>query len=330
MKIKNNLRLFSRFFFGIATENERKEIFESEESQEMLQQKWNLSSDYSELDESDKNRMLFNIKEQIYENEIAKNNKIKFFKKIQKYAAIFLIGSLIGGYFLYQNLSEEQVAYITFENPKGETSVFILPDGSKVRLNAESKLVYPSKFDKNIREIKLQGEAYFEVTKDVKKPFIVKTSEIEIKVLGTSFNVSAFPNEETIEATLVTGKISISDTRLKKSKKHDFVMYPNHNASFNIKKREFVVDKVDTKKYISWTEGKLIFEDESFSEIKRKLERKYNVKFVSGTELLNNYKYNITITDESIESILNLLQKTTPIVFKIENDSIYISKKIKN
>ncbi|SHJ80144.1 FecR family protein [Tangfeifania diversioriginum] len=162
--------------------------------------------------------------------------------------------------------------------PYGKTSEIILPDGTKAFLNAGSRLVYPEFFVDKTREVFLVGEAFFDVTHDENNPFIVQTTDVRIKVLGTSFNVSAYPSDKIIETVLTKGKVMLeqNSTRLFDE---SIEMVPGQLAAFDKTKREAILNKVDIENYTLWKDGLLKFESSDLSRVIKKLERFYNIRF---------------------------------------------------
>jgi len=160
--------------------------------------------------------------------------------------------------------------------PHGSSSKVVLSDNSIVWLNAGSSLIYPSVFDNKIREVVLFGEAYFDVSKDTKKPFIVKTTELEIQVLGTQFNVSAYPEENVIQTVLKEGSVAIRKAGTKESK-NDIILRPNQLISFAKSTKIAKVSNVNTDFYTLWTDGLLCFEKLDLNRVVKKIERYYDI-----------------------------------------------------
>jgi hypothetical protein len=173
--------------------------------------------------------------------------------------------------------------------PYGKTSEILLPDGTKVFLNAGSRLAYPDLFTGSIREVLLTGEAYFEVKHDLKHPFIVQVNGLRIKDLGTAFNVSAYPVDGQIETVLTEGKLSIKpDNSGLFSQATELV--PGQMASFDRQTNQFSIKSVDVDDYIFWTQGMLKFESVDLSRIVKKLERFYNIRFQFNDPILGCLK----------------------------------------
>lgn len=189
--------------------------------------------------------------------------------------------------------------------PYGRTSEIFLPDGTKVYLNAGSRFVYPEYFNDKNREVFLVGEAFFEVEHDKNHPFIVQTTDIRIKVLGTKFNVSAYPSDNIIETVLTEGKV-----RLEQNNSGLFMettdIEPNQLASFNKIDRETKLLTVETDNYTLWKDGMLKFESTDLSRMVKKLERFYNIRFQYGNPLLGTIRISGKLElDESREEIIN-------------------------
>jgi len=162
--------------------------------------------------------------------------------------------------------------------PYGKTSEVLLPDGTKVFLNAGSRLVYPENFTGKTREVFLVGEAFFDVSHDQKHPFIVQVSDLRVKVLGTRFNVSAYPSDNVIETVLAEGKVRMERNNAGLfDRATDLV--PNQLASFDRTTRETNIRVVDTENYTLWTAGIIKFESADLNRITKRLERFYNIRF---------------------------------------------------
>ena len=282
-----------------------------------------------------------------------------FYFKVKKYGAIaaswlvFLaIGALLplkswfvsGKPFISNNSVTEIVA------PLGAKCRVTLPDKTIVWLNAGSKILYDKSYNTKERLVQLEGEAYFSVAKNKTCPFEVKTSDILVTALGTKFNVKAYPDEETISATLEEGKI---DVKLINGKKNTepIILKPNENivyyktdsrlrldeangqfstpfknkkdvlASTNIK----IASDVNTELYTSWKEDRWIFLGEPLPSLASKLERRFNLHIVFADDLLKEYKFSGSIENETIEQILKALRLTAPLKYKIERNTVILS-----
>lgn len=269
-----------------------------------------------------------------------------------KYAAIFImgIGLAYSVIFFSQKKSDSQLlADNEIIVNKGQKSQVVLSDGTKIWLNSETRLKYPSQFSlTGSRDVQLEGEAYFEVAKKDKQPFNVKTSSLNIKVLGTSFNVKCYPGDKTVETTLIEGSVSLQATY--EGNTNDIVLKPNQKAVYHksnchidvselIARTEFSDEKSADLKQLSsktaksvivWKEQVLNFENESFEEIVVKLERWYGYAIIVNDVELLTHRYRGRFANyETIYQVLDAIRLTTPIDYTVNNKTINISKRPK-
>lgn len=276
-------------------------------------------------------------------------------KLIFRIAALIIVSLGVGSIITYFSLSgkSENSGYGNLTHmviaPKGSNSVSILPDGTKVWLNAGTTLKYTNKFGTISREVELVGEAYFKVATNPEKPFTVITSELKIMALGTAFNVKAYPDEKEITTTLEEGKVSIQGQGIhvtlkprqnltyerqkflpgelkEKAKKDVGVENPEliaKNPAVNM------LSDVNTQLYTSWKDGKWIIESATLSEAAVLLERKFNITVQIESESILTYKFSGTFTNETLEQILNVFRYTAPIEYKIDKGIVTIKPDIK-
>ena len=241
---------------------------------------------------------------------------------------------------------EEALSSIVTKN--GNRTKIVLPDGSQVWLNAGSNLDYNnSVFNKDLREVTLNGEAYFDVTRDPEKPFIIHTKKMDIKVLGTVFNVRSYSNEKIAEAALIKGSIEVT---LKDRKDQKIVLKPNEKISIaneeprvEPKQNKIILAKNNTSPVpqivvkelkpnptyniigeIAWTQNKLYFEDESLEDIGLKMERWFGKKVTIANESLKNVRYTGNFENETMEEVLSYLKLSRSFSFRIGNDNVVI------
>jgi len=240
-------------------------------------------------------------------------------------AMLFLISSV----FYFSNYSgSKNVANIKTLIPHGITSTIELSDGSIVHLNSGSELQYPSTFNGGERKVILSGEAYFEIAKDEEKPFIVATNEIDIRVLGTKFNVQSYSDHSEITTTLIEGSVSIKNSK-EKSIDKEIILEPNYRATFNRSDGKFQVKKVgDALAYTKWINGHYFFEDEQFSSIVKKLERGFNVNIKVHVERMKQERYTgMFDNDESLYEILDIMKLKRGFVYHTSKDTLHIINK---
>lgn len=254
-------------------------------------------------------------------SDIQHIQKNKFIHLFQKAAAILILPLLIATiYFATQPAKQEQTytGWHTIKTPAGLRSEYVLPDGTKVFLNSKTSLSYQVALNGRTRNVKLDGEAFFEVAKNKKQPFIVNTGKIKIEVTGTKFKASNYANENLTEIVLVSGSINLFQGKYYGLKENLVQMSPGERASFIPNEDKIYVDKVNVNKYISWKDGILMFRKDSMKEVVRRLDRWFNVDIkLTGNEL-KNYVYTATFEDESLSQILELLKISAPINYKIK------------
>lgn len=211
----------------------------------------------------------------------------------------------------------------TIHIPYGKSFKLTLNDGTQVHLNSGSTLIYPQFFsDNSKREVFLVGEAYFAVAKDSKRPFIVKSKNIDIAVLGTQFNVSAYPDDNKNTVVLVEGSLEIQSIDNTHNK---VLLKPHQKAELDIKSgRDIEISDVSVSKYILWKEGEMYFYNEAFHDILIKLERHFNVEIINNNDKLDNIKFTARFKDESIIDILNSFKAHTSFSYKVNDSFIHI------
>ncbi len=222
---------------------------------------------------------------------------------------------------------EGELAYNTLRIPYGKLLTVTLEDGSTIKLNSGSELIYPSSFagmDK--RQVSLKGEAFFEIQKDTSKPFEVRTNNVFTRVFGTIFNISAYDGDELTEVVLVEGSVGVGDEASRETKILN-VLKPYQKATKHKDlKNSFVIEDVDITPYISWTKGVVAFENERMSEIIKKLERQYNVEIVHEDGFLDNLRFTGMFDKEDIDSILKTIQTHTFFNYTKKGKRIIITK----
>jgi len=268
-------------------------------------------------------------------------------------AVLIVVMVLAGGYFLRERSSiviSKDIVYNEIIIPFGQKSQLILSDGTKIWINAGTKIRFPNRFGGKIREVWLNGEAFFDVAKDASKPFYVHTNDLNIRALGTSFNVKAYDDEGIVETTLVTGKIQIEKNKTDGTDEKEVILEPNCKAIFiknesvvidensliaqDIKRQVnkpleirkiFVAEQVKIEPIVSWTEGRLVFEDETFENIAKQLERRYGIQIVIDNEELKKSRYTGVLKKISVEQAMKALQLTTKFTYTIHDNVLTIT-----
>jgi ferric-dicitrate binding protein FerR (iron transport regulator) len=257
-------------------------------------------------------------------NDLGKTSSLHFVGRkiirlrLLRYAAIFILAFLIGGssvYFLQVSLHSRTVTFNEIIVPLGESTEVILADQTRVWLNSGARLSCPSGFRGKIREVSLTGEAFFEVTHNSKKPFHVVTPNLTVNVLGTTFNVEAYPGSEFTNVTLVEGKVNIEDRQGRLLA----TLSPSENASYDANNRKIELSKVSTDLYTSWREGTILFKDEKLTAIAKKIERWYNVEIVFDDEPVRDLRFTGSILkNKPVDQIMQILKYTSGVDYTID------------
>lgn len=218
-----------------------------------------------------------------------------------------------------QSIPNKTSAINKIETPKGGQYQVVLPDGTRVWLNSSSSLKYPASFASlNERQVELQGEAYFEVRHQNNMPFKVKTGNHEIKVLGTHFNVMAYPEEKAIHTTLLQGSVGINNGF------HSLKIKPGEESISNAKNKHIIVEKADVEKVMAWKNGRFEFDNSELPEIMRQLSRWYDVT-IDYRLTVNPGKFGGGISkSQNLEEVLKLIEGNGICHFKIEGRKIIV------
>ena len=250
------------------------------------------------------------------------------FKKIYWAAACicFLLAG-IATFYIFQQPKDQLIAQTAFGNIQSVE----LPDGTKVKLNAGSALYIDHQFNTDRRKVKLIGEAYFEVVSRPNVPFLVEAGDINIEVLGTTFNVKAYPHEN-IETTLIQGKVAVNVKKgerilLKPAEK--LTIETGNSLEAEAQSKQIKVSKVasdgsDDRTQIAWLSNRFVFSDDRFGTVANQLERKYNVHFKFQDSTLQNEKINGVLEHENLIQSLTLLKRIVAFDFEQKRDTIII------
>jgi transmembrane sensor len=221
-------------------------------------------------------------------------------------------------------VTKNELTYNTLRVPYGKRFKIQLSDGTVVNLNSGTSLKYPVAFvEGENRSVFLDGEAFFDVATDKDHPFIVNAEALNIEVLGTKFNVSAYHENLTAEVVLVEGSVGLSHEK-EALKKESLTLTSGTKGSFDKKKKQISKEKVTIEIYTQWLEGGLVFRNRSFENISKNLERHFNVKIANTNELLKKEIFNASFKEEPIEIILNDLKNSFYFEYKMEENVIYI------
>ncbi|MCT4587433.1 MAG: FecR domain-containing protein [Carboxylicivirga sp.] len=330
-------QLFAKWINGSLSDKEQDKIdrwaAQSKENIEVLKGIKQLDTNVTLLNQMaqvDSKKALNNVKKRI-------DRQTSYFNQLliqwQKVAAILLIPLLLyNAYHIISTFERESkyanVVWNEISTPSGLRSEFILPDGSKVWLNGNSRLRYPLQFDSEQRKVELEGEALFDVKTDKRHPFVVDVNSILVEATGTSFNVMGYPDENLIKTALIEGKVNIYS--LDEGKVFKLVeMEPGQVTEYDVITKQLSQVQSRMDKYIAWREGKLLFSNDNLGEVLNKISRWYNVEFKVSEELAVNHSYTGEFSGEPLSQILQFIELTTPVLFN-EVDSKSRSGKTNN
>ena len=245
-------------------------------------------------------------------------------RNLMKYVAVFILLLGIGGIIYHQ---VDNNAVFQFQDEIVQTSMssvkeILLPDSTRVWLNQSAIIRYPESFQADTREVFLEGEAYFEVSKDKTKPFIVHTDALQVKVLGTSFNLKCQEGSNIAEASLIEGTVEVKS----KNSGGQIVLSPGQKAELDQVTGQLQVKQVNTKLDAVWHNGLIPFEQANLHDIAKTLERFYDVEIVLAPNIDSCTYSGVIHRREGIDSVLNSLKNSIPISYEINRSKIYINR----
>ena len=264
----------------------------------------------------DSAKMLMTIKNGIRHNKTIriKNN----FKKLLPYAAVITLIIGFVAVFSSRNVYQEQpdvnlFASVITEN--GQRSKVILPDSSIVWLNSGTTLSYNYSLEDK-RSVILHGQGFFQVSRNEQRPFVVQCGEIRVNVLGTRFDVNAYPENDKISVVLESGKVELNHSQ------HtlNYKLIPGEKADYDIEKKQLSVENIDVEKYTSWKDGKLIFKNDPMKLVLEELERWYNIKIEVKDQEVYNSIFTGTVNNEGYPQIFKLIEYSCPVHYELVNN----------
>ncbi|MCG6189573.1 FecR family protein [Maribellus maritimus] len=315
-------------------EFEKLVVWVQEEAQNSEGKSWGIEHwesfepDLSKEDKKKYSALLDKIHHQInLEHRDRKPVKMIFSSNITKWlsrAAAILFIPLLGvvfyllsnGNFKTTEFADLAVDSLEVIAPIGSRTVVQLSDGTEVNLNYGSKIKYPRNFNGERREIVLSGEAFFDVAHNKEKPFVVKTGQLQVKVLGTEFNINAYPDDDFISTTLVKGKVAVEKVVGREQVEQIKLMKPGENMTYNKNSETVTSHEGSIDKYIAWKDGKLIFDDEPITKVAEKLGRMFNVEIEVANDV-KDLSYTVTFFNDPLYLILDLMTETTPIKYEV-------------
>lgn len=323
--------IINKYLTGQCSEEELVEVNAwMKESEENARQLFRMEEIYhlGKFNQYADRKQMARVEKQLYkklDEEKRKQNKILRMHRWMKYAAMIAVILVIGGgsgYWLYQN-GNNQHMMVAVAN-EGIVKEIILPDGTKVWLNNLATLKYPREFSEKARNVYLDGEAYFEVTKNRHKPFTVQSDAMRVRVLGTTFNFKCDKNYQIAEVTLIEGEIEVKGNK----EEGQIILAPGQRAELNKNNGRLTVKQVDAKMDAVWHDNLIPFQKADIFTISKALERFYDIKIILSPDMRADKTYSGVLKKKStIESVLKSLQNSISIDYKIVGNNIFISPK---
>jgi len=238
-----------------------------------------------------------------------------------------LVGVQKGSQLIYSNDADvEELVYNTITVPYGKRFDIILSDGTHVFLNTGTSFKYPIKFIKGEnRKVFLHGEAFFDVATDAVHPFVVNMDKLNVRVLGTSFNITSYPEDEYINTTLVEGSVRIYESTDTYTDSNSSLLEPGHKAEWNKSDGNISIQEADVALYTAWVSGKIVFRHLPFENIIKKLERHYNVSIINNNKALDQEFFTASFDVETIEQVLKTFSNNYKFNYIINDNEIIIN-----
>lgn len=318
--------LIEKYFDGNITDAEIKKLSDWIKNDRHLQNWW--EEEFSKSDAGInpvlRDKLFARIKEQTQgkEETQGKENPRTIRMNPWKWAAAIVLPICIA-FFTYYLVDSSQTVGAPFivKADKRDKATIELPDGTNVVLNSASQLSYLNNFGENGRRVQLNGEAYFKVAHDEKCAFIVQVGDLEVKVLGTSFNVSAYEDAKDVTVVLLEGKVGVY------AQKTSHIMKPGDKIEYNKATHKITATQVHPSDYIEWTKGNIYFEKESLENIMKTLSRIYDVEIRFDSNKLPNEYFTGTIPGGGIQNALNILMLTSPFYYEMDGSVIVLKEK---
>jgi ferric-dicitrate binding protein FerR (iron transport regulator) len=318
MNKKQYLNLFEKYIENKATEQEIETLVSFIRTNPPINE-WielQISNSPSEISADLRQNMFKKIQEKINETEKQSKTNRLIVRWLRVAAAILLpVFIAWGGYCFYANQNEQEQAFLVTVEP-GEKANVSLPDGSRVWLNSGSKLTCYNSYNKDNRLLQLDGEAYFEVASDAKRKFIVRCTDMQVEVLGTTFGVKAFDEDSILSIVLVEGtvKITVPDGTRE--------MKPNERIVYNKSNKKLTSGIVDPDDFTDWRKNRLRFENETLQDIARTISRIHNVDYIFADETIKNLRFTGSVDNTNIVSILDAITLTASITYTVKDSLI--------
>lgn len=323
-------RLLQKFIHKTITRQELQELrqmtnhLDTHVFMSQLEDVWQLYSP-----DSDMNRERLNVIKEEMDSMLlqpAEKIRVRPFNRFMRIAAMIAFPLLMFlSVFLYmdnQQLADSKTGEMMVKVEKGQRASVVLPDGSRIQLNTESRLSYDGHFGDKVRRVSLDGEAYLEIAKNKDVPFIVNTQDLEIEVLGTTFCIYSYSYENTVEASLIEGRVKVTA----KSSNRVVTLEPNQKVIYNKETKALETVHTDNRFETAWLKGDLVFRSEPFCDVMTKIERRYGVKIHINEDRYYQDRFTGNFgKDQNIQDVFTILKMQYPFDVKINCDDVYIT-----
>lgn len=319
--VRDKEHIIRKLFEDSLTFDERKELDDSGLTDATFHRQWEKVSEEC-MDPVKEERILEGILKRI------KKKEGRFSIWVYRYGLVAMIAvCVVLTSLLWIKTGAQERIYVRNTGYQSIDSVY-LSDGTKVMLGAGSRLVYPEKFTATRREVTLSGQAFFDVTPDRKHPFVVKTTNMDVTVLGTSFEIFSYEGDEKAEAVLLAGKVNITIPSDNGQSVDSYMLTPNEKLAYH-KKEGINITQIDADNYSAWRRGKrMVFKNEPLEMILDRLEKWYGQHIDCDPQIARHYRFTFTVHSESLELILNYISHSAPLVYSmVGNDRYLIQEK---
>ncbi len=327
---QETVKLIEKFLAGTLSEKEMQELLNAYQQKQISEKqfeeyyahKWKDAMQYpSSLAEESKQRAWKQFQLRMRQNTPTPLRNKKKWVAYTSVAAVAILFFMLGISLHQLHNHSRQELIVMVEN--GQKASVQLPDGSSVRLNSASELRYSPDFGKKNRTVKLVGEAYFDVESNPDNPFIVLThANLQVKALGTKFNIKSYPGDEQIIGTLIEGKIEVSNPIISE------VLNVNDRITYHTKEMTFTKSSMNNpEEAIFWMTNQFVFKEETLENIAKILERTYNVTIAFASPDIKDIKYSGKIKNNSMENVLNLITVVSPLQYTMNESHITFSQR---
>lgn len=325
------IELLHRLIAGSTTEEENRQLMEwfrqcasEEEFFALFETAWKDSPD--EMPREIQERMYRRLNVNLDEKEakiVPLRSRFSWKSWLQVAAACIIIVLSLVNYNMIHNKKQLSTQNFKVSAEKGQRAFITLPDSTKVWLNSDTKVSYPADYGMKERHVTLVGEAYFEVTKNPAKRFIVEAKGMQVEALGTAFNINAYRDDNKIIASLFSGSVRVSYDD------HVAILKPYESVEVDLLSRNFSQYTDESMQNIApWRENEITFDGESLEEIARIMNRLYNITIYIEDESLKKECYVGTIRNNSLENFIDIINLTTPVVYEYKGDTVFLKRRI--